>query len=300
MTDTASQTETNAPNRSAAKRRWPISAGGAIGLVLVAFVLLVSLLAPWIAPYSPIEQDLYNLFAAPSLTNGHLLGTDAIGQDLLSRVMHGGRLPLLIAGTACILSGIVGLGLGLLAGARGGWVDQVISRTADIQLALPSILLALMFLAFAGVNLFNLIVVIALALWPIQFRLARAHAMTLRRQNFIEAAAMSGGSLPAIILRHYLPNVLPLAIVTTTLNLSTSLLLEASLSYLGLGIKPPTPDWGQMVAAGQTQLGAAWWLSVAPGVMLLLLILGIQLFGDWLSGRLSVKGLIRHQSWRKK
>ncbi len=300
MTSIAPETEIETPARPAAKRHRVISIGGGIGLALVVFVLLISILAPWIAPYSPTEQDLYNLFAPPSLTSGHLLGTDAIGQDLLSRVIHGGRLPLLIAGTACVLSGIVGLGLGLLAGARGGWVDQVISRTADIQLALPSILLALMFLAFAGVNLFNLIVVIALALWPIQFRLARAHAMSLRRQNFIEAAAMSGGSLPSIIIRHYLPNVLPLAIVTTTLNLSTSLLLEASLSYLGLGIKPPTPDWGQMVAAGQTQLGAAWWLSVAPGVMLLLLILGIQLFGDWLADRLSVKGLIRHQSWRKK
>ncbi|WP_011583048.1 MULTISPECIES: ABC transporter permease subunit [Chelativorans] len=272
---------------------------GAIGISLVVLIVGLTILAPSISPFSPSDQDLYNLYAAPNLNSAHILGTDAIGQDLLSRILYGGRMPLLIAGSACLLSAIVGVGLGVLAGARGGWIDQFLGRLADIQLAMPSIILALVLLAFAGVNLINLVIVITLATWPSQFRLTRAHAMSLRRQNFIEAAEMGGGSTGQIILRHYLPNVMPLAIVTTTLNLSTSLLLEASLSYLGLGVQPPTPDWGQMVAAGQSQLGAAWWLSVAPGVMLMLLILGIQLSGDWLAGRLSVRGMIRFQGWKK-
>lgn len=294
-------TAATATSKKSVTRRFSIgmTLPGAVGLCLVALVVGMTIFAPWVAPYAPNAQDLYNLYAAPSLQSGHLLGTDGIGQDLFSRIIYGGRMPLLIAGSACVLSAILGVGLGLVAGARGGWVDQALGRLADIQLALPSIVLALVLLAFFGTSIFNLILVIALATWPIQFRLARAQALTLKRQNFIEAAAMAGGSSTQIILRHYLPNVLPLAIVTSTLNLSTSLLLEASLSYLGLGVQPPTPAWGQMVATGQSQLGAAWWLSVAPGVMLMLLILGVQLSGDWLADRLSVRGMIRAQAWKK-
>lgn len=297
LTETSSKTD-----MTVRARRWPRlfrlkgNAQGVVGGLLVGFVVAFTLLAPWIAPFSPSDQDLYSLYAPPSLSSGHLLGTDAIGQDMLSRVLYGGRLPLLIVASAVLLSAFVGVTMGLLAGAKGGWVDEIFGRMADIQLALPSILLALVLLAFAGVSVLNLIIVIALATWPIQFRLTRAHTMSLQKQNFIEAAAMLGGTTWSIILRHSLPNVMPLVIVTSTLNFSTGLLLEASLSYLGLGIQPPTPDWGQMVAAGQTQLGAAWWMAIAPGAPLLMLLLGFQMLGDWLAERLSVQGLVKQSS----
>jgi peptide/nickel transport system permease protein len=266
---------------------------GVFGLALTAAVVLLVICAPLITRINPTAQNL-NAVMLPPGSPGHLLGTDQLGSDMLSRVLYGGRAPLFIVLTSVLLASVFGVGLGLISSMRGGWFDQVASRLADIQLAIPVVLLAITVLVFTGASEWTLIPMIAMASWPTQFRVIRAQASSLRHVAFVEAASVSGGSALSVVLRHLLPNVLPIVIVNSTLSFSNGLVIESGLSFIGLGVQPPTPDWGQMVAAGQSQLGAAWWLSVCPGVALALLLLGVQLSGDWLAARLSVDGLIRN------
>ncbi len=264
------------------------NAGLYVGLLLVVLIAGPGLLATWLAPYDPLAQNLQGTLGSPLSSDGagfHLLGTDELGRDVFSRVLHGARLPMLVGSLAVLLGGVTGVLAGAVAGYFGGAVDSILSRIADIQLSVPAILVALGLLAFAGQSVTMLVLVIALTGWPTYFRLIRVQAMSLAARGFVEASVSAGARSPWIIRRHILPNVLSLTAVVAALDFSRAILMEAGLSYLGLGVQPPTPDWGVMVSGGQARIADAWWIAACPGIAVLFLVLGVNMIGDWLADR---------------
>ncbi len=254
-----------------------------------AFVILLGVMAaaaPALAPHDPVRQSLRARLAAPTLEaadgKAYLLGTDHLGRDVLSRVIHGARVSLVIGFAAVAVGGLVGATLGLVAGFREGWTDTIIMTLADAQLAFPFVLLAIGIIAVLGPSFPTLIVVIGLEGWVRYARVLRSQALVLRSREFVDAIHALGGSLPRIVLRHVLPNVLSSLVVIATLELARAIVLEATLSFLGLGIQPPTPSWGGMVQEGREYLDSAWWISTAPGLVLMLTSLVVSRTGDWL------------------
>jgi peptide/nickel transport system permease protein len=270
-----------APSRARRTRRF--AAGGA---VFVALLIVAALAAPLIAPADPIRQSLRGRLAAPTLSGAdgkaHLLGTDHLGRDVLSRVIYGARVSLLVGFAAVIVGGLVGATLGLVAGFRGGWTDSMIMTIADAQLAFPFILLAIGIIAVLGPSFPTLIVVIGLSGWVTYARVLRAQVLVLRSREFVDAIHALGGSAGRIVARHILPNVMSSLVVIATLELARSIVLEATLSFLGLGVQPPTPSWGGMVQEGREYLDSAWWISTYPGLVLMLTSLVVSRTGDWL------------------
>jgi peptide/nickel transport system permease protein len=270
-----------APSRARRTRRF--AAGGA---VFVALLIVAALAAPLIAPADPIRQSLRGRLAAPTLAGAdgkaHLLGTDHLGRDVLSRVIYGARVSLLVGFAAVIVGGLIGATLGLLAGFRGGWTDSVIMTIADAQLAFPFILLAIGIIAVLGPSFPTLIVVIGLSGWVTYARVLRSQVLVLRSREFVDAIHALGGSVTRVIARHVLPNVLSSLVVIATLELARAIVLEATLSFLGLGVQPPTPSWGGMVHEGREYLDSAWWISTAPGIVLMLTSIVVSRTGDWL------------------
>ncbi|MGO1770030.1 MAG: ABC transporter permease [Microbacterium sp.] len=266
-------------------------AGLVIGIAATALVLLAVTIGPMLLPHDPLAQDLSAATVPPGTTTErglHLFGTDDLGRDIFARTLAGGRIPILVGLGAVVCGGLVGTTLGLIAGFVGGWVDNVLSRLADVQLSLPSILIALTLLAFSGQNIAMLIAVIAVTGWPTYFRLIRSAAIQLRSRPFVDAAVASGQRRGSILLRHLLPNVRVLLVMSITLDFSRAILMEAGLSFLGLGVSPPAPDWGLMVSQGQSQLTIAWWMATFPGIAIVVLVLAVNLIGDWLSARREV------------
>jgi peptide/nickel transport system permease protein len=274
-------TETVEPKRQA------IPIGVRIAIGLFASVVLISIFAP-LLPFDPYKQDLMTMLSPPSAA--HPFGVDLVGRDVLARVVWGGRPPLLVGVLAVIAALIIGVAAGLWAGYRRGKVDAFLSRLADIQMSIPGLVLALLVLVILGPSIINLVIVIALESWPLHFRVVRSHVMAVRSLAYVEVARLAGMKEISIILRHIVPGTLPLLAVTATANFSHAVLAEAGLSFLGIGVQPPTPDWGMMVSEGQSQLGAAWWISIFPGLALSIVLLCAQIIGDWLSDRFSVRG----------
>jgi peptide/nickel transport system permease protein len=275
---------TVAPGARARPRRLPwllVAAGIFIGLLAV-----VAVIAPWLAPHNPERGSLRARLAGPTLEaadgKAHLLGTDHLGRDVLSRTIFGTRVSLIVGFAAVAVGGLVGGVLGLLAGFRGGWIDEVVMTVADAQLAFPFILLAIGIIAVLGPSFPNLIVVVGLSGWVTYARVLRSQVLSLRRREFIDAILGLGGSVPRILLRHILPNVASTLMVIATLELARAIVLEATLSFLGLGIQPPTPSWGGMIHEGREYLDTAWWISVCPGAILMLTSLVVSRTGDWL------------------
>lgn len=264
---------------------------GAAGLAIVVAVLALSLAAPWVAPFDPYQQNILNSLKPPSLASGHLLGTDQLGRDLLSRILYGGRLPIALVCGAVAVALVFGVLLGVVAGLRGGWFDEITGRLAEVKMSFPTILLALLLLAFVGVSNLNLFLIIMLTMWTAPYRLARAQAQTLRAMVFVDIAGMFGASRMQVVFGHVLPNMLPVLVVTASNSLMGGIGIFSTLSYLGFGIQPPATDWGQMIASGQSQLMGAWWLALMPAAVLSIFLLGIQLFADWLAERLSVSAM---------
>jgi peptide/nickel transport system permease protein len=274
-----------APARGGAggrRTRRLVTAGGLFVLVLV----VVALAAPWLAPQDPTRQSLRGRLTAPTLEGAdgkvHLLGTDHLGRDILSRVIWGARVSLLVGFAAVVVGGLIGATLGLVAGYRGGWMDSAIMTLADAQLAFPFILLAIGIIAVLGPSFPTLIVVIGLSGWMSYTRVLRSQVLVLRSREFVDAIHALGGSVGRVITRHILPNVLSSLVVIATLELARSIVLEATLSFLGLGIQPPTPSWGGMVQEGREYLDSAWWISTFPGLVLMLTSLVVSRTGDWL------------------
>jgi peptide/nickel transport system permease protein len=266
----------------ARRTRRLVAAGG----VFVLALAVVAVAAPWISPQDPIRQSLRGRLAAPTLQGAdgraHVLGTDHLGRDVLSRVIWGARVSLLVGFAAVMVGGVVGATLGLVAGYRGGWIDSAIMTLADAQLAFPFILLAIGIIAVLGPSFPTLVVVIGLSGWMSYARVLRAQVLVLRSREFVDAIHALGGSMVRVVARHILPNVLSSLVVIATLELARSIVLEATLSFLGLGVQPPTPSWGGMVHEGREYLDSAWWISTFPGLVLMLTSLVVSRTGDWL------------------
>jgi peptide/nickel transport system permease protein len=257
-----------------------------IGAVFVLALAAVAVAAPWLSPQDPTRQSLRARLAAPTLAaadgRAHVLGTDHLGRDVLSRLLWGARVSLVVGFAAVVVGGLVGSALGLLAGFRGGWVDAAIMTLADAQLAFPFILLAIGIIAVLGPSFPTLIVVIGLSGWVAYARVLRGQVLALRGREFVDAIQALGGSTARIVLRHIVPNVVSSLVVIATLELARAIVLEATLSFLGLGVQPPTPSWGGMIHEGREYLDSAWWISTFPGLVLMATSLVVSRTGDWL------------------
>lgn len=250
----------------------------------MAGLVAVAVGAPWLAPSNPLAQSLETRLQPPSRL--YPLGTDGLGRDVLSRIMHGGRIAVVVGTISVAISAIMGIGLGLLAGFYGRRTDDVIMRIVDIQQAFPPIVLAI---ALAGVfkpGLSTVLIILALTRWIVYARVIRAEVLSLKGRDFVEAARAIGASNRDIILHHVLPNTVNPILVVGTLEVSRMIILESSLSFLGLGIQPPTPTWGGMISDARDYLTVAWWIATFPGLAIFLGAVSVNLVGDWLRDRL--------------
>ncbi|MEU9382383.1 ABC transporter permease [Streptomyces sp. NPDC048279] len=255
-----------------------------VALAVLALLLVAALFAPLIAPYDPNTQNLLLRLRPPAWQHGgsgaHLLGTDQLGRDMLSRVVYGARVSLLVGAGAALLAGVIGTVVGLSAGYLGGWADRTLMRLADVQLAFPALLLALAVVGFFGSGLWMVILVLGFTGWVSYARVVRSEVMSLRSRDFITEARAIGVKDVTIMRRHLLPNVMaPLATIGT-LHVAAAIVAEASLSYLGLGVPKETVTWGAMLSDGQLYLGTSWWVAVFPGIALMLTSLAINITGD--------------------
>ncbi len=249
-----------------------------VGLCLVGAVSLAALLAPWLAPYDPLALDVDAILRAPG--GAHLLGTDALGRDVFSRLLYGGRVSLWVGFVAVGISVAIGLLLGLCSGYFGGLIDEAIMRGVDVMLCFPSFFLILAVIAFLSPSLTNIMIVIGLTSWMGVTRLVRAETLALRSRDFVLAARVSGMGAPGILFYHILPNAAAPVLVSATLGVAGAILTESSLSFLGLGVLPPTPSWGNMLMEGKEVLEVAPWLSIFPGLAILITVLGYNLIGE--------------------
>jgi peptide/nickel transport system permease protein len=259
--------------------------------ILVPFVL-VALFANYIAPYDPTEPvPGAKIFEPPVWMPGGnthaLLGTDFQSRDLLSRLIFGARVSLIVGVAGTLVAGSVGTALGILAGYLGGWVDQVIMRVTDAWLALPALVFAIFLATMLGPSMWNIVIILGLVYWTRYARVIRGEVLSLREREFVKLAEIAGASRTRVILRHILPNVLNSTMVLASLTIGVVIIAEASLSFLGVGVPPPEPAWGSMLADGRSMLMVGdWWLTVFPGLGILLVVLATQLLGDWLRVRL--------------
>jgi len=258
-----------------------------VGLLMVFLVVLIAIFAPWIAPFDPLEQNYDEILQPPS--RQHFMGTDALGRDLFSRVVYGSRYALMIGIAVVLLELAIGAFLGFIAGYFGGIWDLVIMRLVDTILSIPTLVLAMAIAGAFGGGLWVMVVAIAVAGWGQFARLVRAQALSLKEAAFIEAARALGASHLRIIVRHLLPNSMGPVLVYTTLYVPTAILWSASLSFLGLGAQPPTPEWGAIIADGRGFMSSAWWISTFPGLAIMITTLGFNFLGDGLRDALDPK-----------
>lgn len=270
-----------------------------LGLGIVMLMVLIALLAPLLAPHDPCRQELAERLRPPFWVEGndreYPLGTDDLGRDILSRMMYGVRISLLVGGLAVLLSGSIGVSLGLLSGYFGGWADDLLMRVCDVQLSIPLTLLAIAVIAVVGSSLPTLIGVLGLTQWVMYARVVRGETLSIREKEFVEASRAIGATDLRIIRTCILPNALPTILVTATLLMATVIMIEAGLSYLGLGIQPPNPSLGSMLSEARQYLATAWWLGTFPGLAIMLIILGINLLADGLRDLLDPRSRKRVQ-----
>jgi peptide/nickel transport system permease protein len=275
------QSETWAFLRRLIRRRTALA-----GLVVVAAVAGAALLAPVLTPFDPVAQDIGQRLKPPGWVSpegrAHWLGTDHLGRDILGRILAGSRIALVVGLAAVAIAGTLGLVIGVVSGYFGGRVDDVFMRLADIQLAFPFILLALAVIGVLGPSLRNIIVVVGVSGWVVYARIVRGEVLSLREREFVQAARAVGSPPARIILRHLVPNAFTPWLVIATLDMARVIIVESALSFLGLGIPPPTPTWGAMLADGRVYMSTAWWLATFPGLAILVTVLGINLLGDGL------------------
>jgi len=257
-----------------------------LGLAILVLIAAAAVAAPLLAPFDPTLQAVEDRLKPPGWMDPegriHPLGTDHLGRDILSRLIFGARISLIIGLSAVTLAGTLGTLIGLAAGYRGGRTDDFLMRVTDTMLAMPFILLALAVIAVLGPSLRNIIFVLGITSWVSYARVVRAEVLTLRTREFVSAAQALGSGGQRIVFRHLLPNVLTPVIVIATLEVARMIILESALSFLGLGVQPPTPTWGGMLADGRAYLSTAWWQATFPGLSIMLTVLGINLLGDWL------------------
>jgi len=258
---------------------------------IIGVIAFVAIFADVLAPYNPEIGVLGDRFHPPAWQAGgseaHLLGTDHVGRDVLSRLIFGARVSMVVGFTAVIVAGLIGTTLGILSGYLGGWVDQVIMRVTDTWLALPALTFAIFLAAVVGPSQWNIVIILAAVYWTRYARVIRGEVLSLRERDFVRLAIVAGCSKKTIMRRHILPNVLNSAIVLGTLMLGIVIVTEAALSFLGVGVPPPKPAWGLMLADGKKGLMAGyWWLTVLPGLCIMFMVLSANLLGDWLRVKL--------------
>ncbi|MBA9088375.1 peptide/nickel transport system permease protein [Fontibacillus solani] len=260
---------------------------GIISIGLLGIIFAVTIFAPWFAPFDPYQQSLQDILIPPlSHYTSHpgisLLGTDQLGRDVLSRLLYGGQLSLWMSIVSVLFAGITGSAIGIIAGYFGGKVDAVMMRLADIQLSIPSMLLAIVMVAVLGSGLTNIVIVLSITGWVTFARVVRSQVLSLKEMEFVEAAKAMGVPSLIIMWRHILPNIWFTILTQASLQMSRMILLAASLSFLGLGVDVSTPTWGGMINDGKNYISSAWWLSTIPGLVIAFVILTINLFSDWL------------------
>ena len=262
-------------------------------LVIILAMVFVAIFAPVLTPHSPIDQTLSDKLLPPFWEEGgstkYILGTDIFGRDVLTRMFYGARVSLIVTALALLVGGGIGLLIGVVSGYIGGRVDSVLMRFVDAAIAFPAILFALLLAVTMGQGLRTLIIAISVLLWAGFARVVRGEVLALKQRDFIALAKVHGCSPARIMATHILPNVLNTFMVLVTLHVGVVIVAEASLSFLGAGIPPPTPSWGLMVAEGRGKIASAWWLSLIPGIAITLVVLAFNLFGDWLRDRLDPK-----------
>ncbi len=255
------------------------------GMVMLLVFVAVALLAPVLAPHAPNAPNLLRRLSPPSWMGGdggHFLGTDHLGRDIFSRLLFGTRIALSVGALGVLLAATIGITLGTLAGYFGGWLDTIISRFVDTIIAIPNVILYLAVLFTFGASLPVLVLVIGGVNWTTFARVVRAEVLSVKQREYVEASRASGQRVPLLLLRHVLPNIMAPILVVATLNIATVIILEASLSFLGLGVQPPTVTWGRMLADGRNYVATAWWLSTFPGIFITTLCLSLIFLGDWL------------------
>jgi peptide/nickel transport system permease protein len=252
------------------------------GLVIVGFYVLAIVVSLFWLPYDPVQMNTEHLLEAPSFATGHLFGTDEFGRDILSRIMQGCSVSLIISICATALGAVIGILMGIWAGFLGGLWDNVIMRVADVLFSFPSLLLAIFVMAILGENTYNVVFAIGIVYIPQFARISRGAILSLKSGEFVRAAASNGASRSYILFRHLLPNILVPIIVQVSLSLSVAILLESSLSFLGLGVQPPYPSWGNMLSSARKVMMIAPWTAVYPGLAIVFLVLGFNLLGDGL------------------
>ena len=277
------------PERATLRRllrlRWGVGAG-----VVLLVIVACSALATWIAPHDPLAVDIRHRLSPPAWMDGgtrdHLLGTDPVGRDLLARMIYGGRVSLVVGVVAVLMSATIGVLLGLAAGYFGGNVDWLIMTGINVMLTFPFVLLALAVIAVLGPSLGNMIIVLGVAGWPIYARVVRAETLTIREREFVLAGRALGMSHARLVFRQILPNLVSVIVVIATLQVAQVIILESFLSFLGLGIQPPTPAWGNMLGEGRLYMLNSWWIATFPGLAIFVTTLVINLMGnalrDWL------------------
>lgn len=261
-------------------------------VVIVAALVIMALAAPWVAPVDPNTQNLLARLKAPgTVSRGvtYWLGSDELGRDVLSRLIHGARVSLLVAFSSVILSGTIGSILGMIAAFYRGWVEVLIMRMVDIVLSVPAILFAIITVAVLGPGLVNVVIVLALTRWPRYARVAYGQTLSVANMPYVRLSRFMGAGWFRLLGRHVLPNIAGALVVVATLEFGLMVLFEAGLSFLGLGVQPPTASWGAMLSTGRNYVATAWWIATFPGLALFLLVLSINLIGDYVRDRLDPK-----------
>ena len=268
-----------------ASRKLPL-----IPMFILAVFVITGVVAPLIAPHDPERGDIRARMVPPVWLEGgtteYLLGTDHLGRDMLSRVIYGARISLVVVAVTLGVGLVIGVIAGLLAGWYGSWIDELMMRIVDIKLAIPTILLALVLVLALGQSFLIIVAILAIAVWPRFARNTRGEVLQLKTMDYVALAKVAGASTPRILFKHIFPGVVNTLIILASLEVGIVILLESTLSFLGAGVPPPTPAWGSMVADGRDRLAVAWWISTMPGVAIMMVVLAMNLFGDWLRDKL--------------
>lgn len=266
---------------------WPMR----IALLVLLIFIFVAAFGPYLSPHDPLKGSLRARLSPPAWQEGgswqHLFGTDRLGRDVLARLVAGARISLTVCVFVIAIAGTIGTAIGTFAGYFGGWTDRVLMRLVDLALSFPVILLALLLGAISGPSFTNIIIVISLVLWSQYARMARGETMKIRNEDYVDLARTSGLGPLRIIWSHILPNIAPSLIVVATLQVGVVIVLESSLSFLGVGVPPPAPSWGSMVADGRSYITSAWWLCMIPGLAILITVMAVNMLGDALADRIN-------------
>lgn len=280
--------------RSLVGSRWArLIPNPGIPIVLLGGILICAIFAPQIAPYDPNTGNLMDQFLPPAWHAGgspdHLFGTDYFGRDVLSRLIFGARVSILVATSAILISALFGTFLGLISGHSGGTLDAVIMRLTDGMWSIPWLVVAIVMAVALGASLLNTVLILAFFGWPMYSRQVRALSLVIKQQDYVALAKVTGASKPRMIRRHFIPNIVPLFLVLVTLDIGNIILAEATLSFLGVGVPPPTASWGSMAAEGQGYIATKWWLALLPGIAIFITVMAANVFGDWLRDYLDPK-----------